>query len=554
MLVTLAIRDLLLIEEVELALGPGLCVLTGETGAGKSMILEALSFATGARADRSLVRAGADAASVTAVFAPEPGHPAFALMEARGLAPAEDIVLRRTIGEDGRSRGFINDNPVSVGLLREIGALLVELHTQFETQEFLQPVAHRALLDAFAGLERERGAVEAAHGRLVAARAALAAAEAEAARLSQDEAALREGALELAALNPGENEEVQLSERRALLMAAERISEDLNAAGEALSGASGLEARLGQALRRLERARAMAPELLGPPIDALGRALSEITESRALVEGAAAALADDRGALASVDDRLHALRDAARKFRVPVAELAALAAWMTDKVRGMDQGTEMLGRLSAEAADARGAYRAAAQTLSAGRRRAGDRLEAALKKELKPLKLDKAQFRVSIESDEAGPEAPHGIDRVVFEVATNPGAPFGPLHRTASGGELARFVLALKVCLAKGRAPASLVFDEIDQGVSGAVADAIGERLARLAKAGQVVLVTHSPQIAARADLHLRIAKTHRAQTSRFSVEALSPEGRREEVARMLSGAEITTEARAAAARLMSPL
>jgi DNA repair protein RecN (Recombination protein N) len=564
MLIGLSIRDVVLIETLDLAIGPGLTALTGETGAGKSIILDALGLATGARADAGLVRRGANQAQATAIFAPEREHPVWAYLDEKGLSYAldEDLVLRRQLSADGRSRAFVNDQAASVGVLRDLGAMLLEVHGQHETVGMLDARTHRPLLDAFGGLRGEVAACSSAWSAWRAAREKADALREAANRSAADaeELTLRLG--ELDRLDPREGEETALAEQRALLGAAEKTLADIGAAREALGDS--LTHRLGQALRALERARERtaqagvsaegeAARRIAEAAAALDRTMVEADEAGAAIDAAAAAFDFEPGQLDAAEERLFALRAMARKLSVAVDELPATRLRFAEALRGAESSEEALKTADAEAAAARGRYLKAAKALSAARRAAGDRLAKVVEAELAPLKLDKARFRVAIEplgDDRAGPS---GADRVEFEVSTNPGAPFGGLGAIASGGELARFALALKASLA-GREDAAqplMIFDEVDQGVGGAVADAVGLRLKRLASEAQVLVVTHSPQVAARADAHWRVVKLGDGAKLRTGVETLSAAAREEEIARMLSGAEITDAARAAARALI---
>ncbi len=563
MLIGLGIRDVVLIEALDLAIGPGLTALTGETGGGKSIILDALGLAVGARADAGLVRQGRPQASAAAIFAPPAGHPAWAYLEDKGLTfePEEDIVLRRQLSADGRSRAFVNDQPTSVAVLRDLGALLLEVHGQHETVGLLDSRTHRPLLDAFGRLAGPAEACAQAWGVLRAARERAEALEAKAARASAeiDELTLRLG--ELDRLDPREGEGPALAEERALLGAAEKALADISSARDLMGGDS-LSARLGQALRALERARERTLQAGASADSAAARLIAAAAVDRALVEAGEAAAAIDSaadafdvepGRLEKAEERLFALRAMARKLSVPVEQLPTERLRMAESLRAIETAGDALKQAQAEAAAARSAWLETAATLTAARRKAGDDLALALAGELEPLKLDKARFRVSIEPLADAQAGPHGQDRVEFEISTNPGAPFGGLGDIASGGELARFALALKAALAgrgEGSSPV-MIFDEVDQGVGGAVADAVGVRLKRLAGQGQVLVVTHSPQVAARAEAHWRVAKSGEDGRVRTTVEVLEGKTREEEIARMLAGAEVTDAARAAARALM---
>ncbi|HEY3797948.1 MAG TPA: DNA repair protein RecN [Caulobacteraceae bacterium] len=564
MLIGLGVRDVVLIERLDLAFGPGLTALTGETGAGKSIILDALGLATGRRADAGLVRRGAEQAAATAIFAPGVGHAAWSLLEDKGLsfAPDEDLVLRRTLSADGRSRAFVNDQAVSIAVLRELGALLLEVHGQHETVGLLDPASQRPLLDAYGDLSAELAACGEAWSGWRAARDRAQALRNDAGRAADEVEELTHRLAELDRLDPRDGEETALAEERALLGAAEKTLADIAAAADALAGDASSH-RLAQALRALERARervavsgagmeSQSVQRLGEALAATERALSELTEAAAAIDAAAAAFDAEPDRLEKAEERLFALRGMARKLGVAVEALPAARATFAERLQLIERGEEALAEADKAAAAARGRYAAAAEQLSAARRAAADRLSTAVEAELGPLKLDRARFRVAVEPLDDDRAGPSGADRVRFEIATNPGAPFGPLGSIASGGELARFALALKVSLA-GRSTAQplLIFDEVDQGVGGAVADAVGKRLQRLAADAQLLVVTHSPQVAARADSQWRVLKLGEGDKIRTEVEVLSEAAREEEIARMLSGAQVTAEARAAARALM---
>jgi DNA repair protein RecN (Recombination protein N) len=560
MLIGLQIRDVVLIEALDLSIGPGLTALTGETGAGKSIILDALGLATGARADAGLVRRGAAQAVASAAFAPAPDHPVWELLEEKGLAYArdEDLVLRRTLSADGRSRAFVNDQATGVGVLKELGEALLEVHGQHETVGLLDARTHRPLLDAYGALDAEP--VAAAWRGWREARERVEALRADVARSAAETEELTFRLSELDRLDPREGEETALADERAVLGAAEKALSDIGAAREAFEGLGG---RVAGAIRALERARERAMTAgaaadgsavtrLAAAAEALDRVLVEAGEAEAAVDSAAAAFDFEPDRLEKAEERLFDLRGLARKLSVSVDELPLLRVRFAERLRAVESSEAELKAAEADLAQARGAYLAAAQALTAARRAAGERLAEAVMAELAPLKLDKARFRVAVEplpEDRAGPA---GLDRVAFEISTNPGAPFGDLGSIASGGELARFALALKASLAgRGTGPQPLmIFDEVDQGVGGAVADAVGLRLKRLAGAAQVLVVTHSPQVAARAEAHWKILKAG-GEHVRTAVEVLAPADREEEIARMLAGAQITDAARAAARALM---
>ncbi len=562
MLIGLWIRDVVLIEALDLSIGPGLTALTGETGAGKSIILDALGLAVGARADAGLVRRGAAQAAASAVFAPSPTHPVWDILEEKGLSYArdEDLVLRRTLSADGRSRAFVNDQATGVGVLKEIGESLLEVHGQHETVGLLDARTHRPMLDAFGGLEAQGAAVAERWRAWKAARENVETLRAAVGRSAADLEELSLRLTELDRLDPREGEETELAEERAVLGAAEKALTDIGAAREVFEG---LSSRVAGAVRALDRAReralaagagegGAAVSRLAEASAALDRVLVEAHEAEAAIDAAAEAFEFEPDRLEKAEERLFDLRGLARKLGVSVEELPLIRTRFAERLRAMETSEDDLKAAEAELAAARTAYLADAGKLSQARRAAGDRLAKAVSAELPPLKLDKARFQVAVEALPEDRAAPAGLDRVAFEVATNPGAPFGDLGAIASGGELARFALALKAALAGRGGPQPLmIFDEVDQGVGGAVADAVGLRLKRLAKDAQVLVVTHSPQVAARAEAHWRIAKAGEGERLRTAVEPLPPAEREEEIARMLAGAEVTDAARAAARALM---
>jgi DNA repair protein RecN (Recombination protein N) len=552
MLVALAIRDIVLIDRLDIEFSRGMTVLTGETGAGKSILLDSLSLALGGRGDSALVRHGASQGDVTAVFDIGGDHPVRALLEDSGFAIEGDLILRRVQGSDGRSRAFINDQPVSAGLLREVGAGLVEIHGQHDDRAMIEPATHRQLLDAFGGLEDETEAVADAERALRAADGAVAELERRIAAAQKEADYLRASVTSLTALAPREGEEEELAVKRQQMMRAEKVAGDINEAHEVVAGTGSPIPTLSSLLRRLERKGGEAGGLLNDAIAAIGRALDGLEDGARALEAAMAAAEFDPKELERSEARLFALRAEARKHSVAVDGLAALAERMAADLAALETGEAQLAELQKAAGAARSRYDAAAATLSKKRLEAARRLEKSVNAELPALKLERAAFMVGIESD---PEriSPDGIDAVTFNVRTNPGTRPGPLMKVASGGELARFLLALKVALAdRGSAP-TLVFDEIDTAVGGAVAEAIGKRLGRLAERVQVLAVTHAPQVAARAGAHLLVAKAPRKRGAEVvtNVEGLDDGARREEIARMLSGATITDEARAAAERLI---
>ncbi len=552
MLNALSIRDVVLIEALDLDFGPGLAVLTGETGAGKSILLDALGLVLGARGDSGLVRHGAAQSVVTASFeTPAPDGPIAALLADNGLDldSGEPLMIRRLVKADGGSRAFVNDQPASAGLLRELGAMLVEIHGQHDDRGLLNPRGHRALLDAFA--RTDTAAVNAAWRDWRTALAKLDEARAVQEVAERDRDYLAHAVEELTKLSPEPGEEALLAERRATMQRGERAAGELAAVADLLDGSDGALSRLRQAARILERASDAHPALV-EALAAIDRAIVEGAGAQDQIDAAAEALAFDPAVLEADEARLFELRGLARKHRVQPDDLAALAADMAERLALVEGGERSIAGLTRAAAVAEARYADAAQALSAQRTEAAARLDAAVMTELAPLKLDAARFRtavVALPRDQWGPD---GSDRVEFEVSTNPGAPFAPLMKIASGGELSRFILALKVALAEEGGARALVFDEIDRGVGGAVASAIGERLSRLSGRNQVLVVTHSPQVAARGDRHYRIAKSSDGTVTRTGVTPLDADERREEIARMLSGAEVTPEARAQAQRLLA--
>jgi len=531
MLRSLSIRDIVLIEALDLDLRPGLNVLTGETGAGKSILLDALGLALGARGRAEMLRPGAEAGSVTAAFEIAPGHPARAILAdagiGAGIAAGDDLILRRVLTGDGRARGFVNDQRASAETLRALGAALVEVHGQHDDRGLLNPAGHRALLDAFAGAEAERAAVRAAWGAWRAAQADLAEAERQAAEAARDEDFLRHAVAELEAFDPQPGEDAALDVARRRMQAASRIGEEVARAAQEI-GPQGAEGAIATAARRLDRAAAQAEGALDEALAALERAMTELGEAQAGVERALEALDADPAALERAEERLFALRALARKHQVAPDDLAGLAGDLAARLAAIDGGAARLGGLSRAVDAARAAYDEAAAALSAKRADAARRLDRAVTAELAPLKMERAAFHTQV-----APDAP------------------GPIDRIASGGELSRFLLALKVCLSARAEGLTLVFDEIDRGVGGATADAVGRRLARLARGAQVLVVTHSPQVAARGAWHWRIEKVAERGLARTRVVALAPEARTEEIARMLAGETVTPGARLAAAALL---
>lgn len=548
MLTSLSIRDIVLIEALDLDFSRGLGVLTGETGAGKSILLDALGLALGDRADSGLVRQGSAQASVTASFDPSGAATTLLSMNDLVIGAGEELIVRRTVRADGGSRAFVNDQPVSAALLRELGVLLVEIHGQHDDRGLINPRGHRALLDAFAGAKT--AAVAEAFEAMREAEAALENARTALADAERDREWLEHAVAELRAFAPEPGEEAHLAERRATMQRGERIAGELDLVNELVEGSEGGNSKLRQAARILDRIANDHPAL-AEALAAVDRAINEGALAEQQLREAARALAYDPAALEADEARLFELRGLARKHRVQPDQLAELADELAAKFDAIEAGSEGLAQLEVRLAEARRAYGDAAAALSEERVAAAAKLDAAVAAELAPLKLDSARFRTVVTPLAETQWGPHGTDRVEFEIATNPGAPFAPLIKIASGGELSRFILALKVALAEQGGAATMIFDEIDRGVGGAVASAIGDRLSRLASGAQVIVVTHSPQVAARGDAHLYISKSSEGTVTRTSVRILDEAQRREEIARMLSGAEVTDEARAQAGRLL---
>jgi DNA repair protein RecN (Recombination protein N) len=550
-LTALTIRDVVLIDALTVEFGRGLCVLTGETGAGKSIVLDSLGLALGARSDAGLVRPGAGAATVTAAFQVPGDHPALLLLAEQAVDDGGEILLRRTVRADGGSRAFVNDQAVSASLLRALGDRLIEIHGQQDDRGLLNSAGHRDLLDAFAGLDALRQKVASAHKAWRAAEQAVRDAQEAIATADRDRDWLSHAVDELTQLAPKPGEDVQLADRRSTMQRGAKIGEDLGQVDSLMSGADGGAGQLRQAARRLERLAAQEP-LLVPVLETLDRAVAEALEAEAQLDAAKHALAFDPDELEATETRLFELRAAARKFRCRVDELPTVTADLAQRLELLHSGTAALAGLDAALKQARSVYTEAAAQLSAARQDSASRLDGAVAGELAPLKLEAARFRTQLAILDEADWGVAGKDRVAFEISTNPGAPFGPLTKIASGGELSRFVLALKVALAEGQGATTMIFDEIDRGVGGAVAAAVGERLARLADKAQVIVITHSPQVAARANHHWRISKSLVGGLARTDVVLLDDQARREEIARMLSGDQVTDEARAQAQRLLA--
>ena len=553
MLATLSIRDIVLIDRLDLSFSKGMSVLTGETGAGKSILLDSLTLATGGRGDAGLVRSGAEMGQVTAQFDLPLNHPVFAVLRDNGIDTEEgNIILRRQQMSDGRTKAFVNDQPVSAQVLKTIGAMLVEIHGQHDDRALVDARIHRSLIDAFGNLGKQKTAVAEAYQTWRAARKSVEDLQKQLEEARRQADYLRHAADELGKLGAQEGEEEQLSIRRAQLMAAEKISADLREAFEALDSSASPVPVLASMLRKLQKKAENAPQHLARGIEELTKAIDALGEAHAAFDVALRDMDFDPRELERNEERLFALRGMSRKYQVQVHDLPALAERYTSEVDLIDHSEQQLGKLQKSLQLAASAYNAAAEILSAARRKTAQKLDKAVMAELKPLKLDRAVFVTQIDSK---PEtiSEEGMDQISFYVQTNPGMPPGPLMKIASGGELARFMLALKVVLADAGSAPTLIFDEIDTGVGGAVAEAVGDRLARLATRVQVLCVTHSPQVAAKATSHLHINKEavsrDRVATRVVSLDAAR---RKEEIARMLSGAAVTDEARAQAAKLLS--
>jgi DNA repair protein RecN (Recombination protein N) len=554
MLIQLSIRDIVLIERLDLAFETGLSVLTGETGAGKSILLDSLSLALGGRGDGDLVRHGEDKGQVTAVFDVAMDHGARKLLRDNGIDDDGDLIFRRSQSADGRTKAFVNDQPLSVQLMRQAGQLLVEIHGQHDDRALVDTNAHRMLLDAFAGLTEDVQQMSGLYRIWRDTERTLKKHREKVENAAREADYIRSSVEELEALSPQDGEEDDLADRRSKMMKAERIAGDISEASEFLNGNASPVPHIASLVRRLERKSHEAPGLLEETVALLDAALDQLSNAQMEVEAALRKTEYDPKELERVEERLFALRAASRKYSVPVTGLPALAERMIVELADLDAGEERLGRLEAELAIAKAAFDVAARSLSDKRHHAGEALASAVMAELPALKLERARFMVEISSSEETATA-DGIDTVEFHVQTNPGTRPGSIMKVASGGELSRFLLALKVALAdRGSAP-TLVFDEIDTGVGGAVADAIGQRLKRLSERVQVLSVTHAPQVAARAATHLLISKGPSSDGSEkifTRVAAMAPKDRTEEIARMLAGASVTDEARAAAARLLA--
>ncbi len=548
MLRGLDISDMLIIDRLELSFQPGLNVLTGETGAGKSILLDSLGFVLGWRGRADLVRQGAAQGEVTACFDLGPDHPARAVLEDAGLPVEDELILRRINTVEGRKTAWVNDRRCSGEVLRALSETLVELHGQHDDRGLLNPRGHRAILDAFGGLDGARAKVRAAWSEMARTRKAEAAAAKAQEEIRAEEEFLRHAVKELDKLAPEEGEEAALDIKRRTMQGAEKIRADVVNAYEAM-GQSGAEAQLADAFRWLDGAASRAEGMLEEPMAALNRAMIELDGAMDGVVRAIESMSFDPHELEDTEERLFAIRGLARKHDVQPDDLAGFADTLRAKLNALDAGEAEQAALRAQVKAAEAAYAAAAGALSAARSKAAAKLDKAVSAELAPLKMERAVFATKIADETEGPE---GRDEVSFTVATNPGAPAGPLNKIASGGELSRFLLALKVCLTKGQTGLTLIFDEIDRGVGGATADAVGRRLATIADGGQVLVVTHSPQVAALGAHHWQVAKSVSKGVTTTDVIPLSAPERVDEVARMLAGDTITDAAREAARALLN--
>ena len=559
MLTALSIRDVVLIERLDLSFGAGLTVLTGETGAGKSILLDSLGLALGQRAEQGLVRTGAEQASVTASFSPPAGHPALVLLAEQGVAEEDEVVLRRVVNRDGRSRAAVNDQPVGVGLLRRLGALLVEVQGQHEQMGLADPATHPGLLDAYGVSPALRTRTAGSWRRWQDAARALAQARTGLIEAQKEEEWLRHAASELSALAPAEGEEHQLAAERQRLQGGERRAESIAAAQAEIAPrdrrSPGPAAALRSAVRALQRlippGQHEAEGETAPAMAALERAEEALAEAETLLSRLATEAQADPRLLEQTEERLFALRAAGRKHGVSVAELPSLLLQLRERLGALDAGTAGLAELEAAADASRRQFAADAAALTSARQASATRLAVAVMRELPPLRLDKARFLVDVQPLDEARWSAAGADAVRFLIATNPGQAPGALDRVASGGELSRLMLALKVVLASGGSVPTLVFDEVDSGVGGATAAAVGDRLARVAEGVQVLVVTHSPQVAARGAAHLRVAKDTARNRTATTVAPLDGPARREELARMLAGETVTEAARAAADSLL---
>ena len=550
----LLIRDVVLIDRLDLNLETGLNVLTGETGAGKSILLGALGLALGFRGESRLVRQGAEEALVTAVFEVSEKNPVFKILENREIASTDGrIILRRVLRSDGRSKAFVNDQPIGIQFLREIGQALVEIHGQFENQRLLNESTHLSLLDAYGGLSKELMNTEKAFDLWSEAKKSRKSAEKKLEESRRDREFDIHALDELKKLDPKEGEELSLANRRSLMMNSEKLLSAMNLASNNLDGEEGAISKLRMAANSLDQVFEEKNSLMNEILSALGHAISEVSEAEALLENLANSLDLDPDDLEQAEERLFALRGLARKHDIEVDELTDFLNLLEKKVQESEEGDAAISELKRNELYALQAFKKESMALSRARKKKALEFDKEVTKELRPLKMEKTNFSTSVSDLNENLWGAHGQDKVVFQVSTNPGAPKGPLGKIASGGELARFTLALKAVLARGDLIMTLIFDEVDSGVGGAVADAVGERLEKLASndLGQVLVVTHSPQVAARGTHHWLVSKTNSNTDFGTSVNLLDDEGRKEEIARMLAGAEVTNEARAAADSLL---
>ncbi len=552
MLTGISIRDIVLIDKLDLSLEEGLTVLTGETGAGKSILLDSLGLATGARADRALVRQDQAHGSVSAEFYVKPEHPACQLLEQEGMDGGNGtVILRRQITADGRSRAWANDQPVSRGMLADLGGMLLEVHGQHDDRGLLEASAHRSLLDTFGKHAKHLALVAKAHKGLLHAQTALVQAETALVTAQKDEEYVLHAQEELTALNPVAGEEAELSEHRALMMQGEKLSDDLKAYHGDLTGRNGVDSTMRGVLRRMERTEGAASERLAPIVHALDRASVELSDGIESLEKLMRDMEFDPQDLEAVEERLFEIRRLARKHNCPPDQLADVFQSIEQQAQALSLGDEKVKEAREQLVKAEGQMEIAVLALRKARTASAVRLDKLVTAELPPLKLEKAIFRTSIEELDTPDWNALGGERITFEVKTNPSTPFGPMVKVASGGELARFILALKVVLAEGGSVPVMVFDEVDRGIGGATASAVGDRLKRLSDNAQILVVTHSPQVAARGDCQYQISKGDQGKITRTSVRLLASTERREEIARMLAGEEITDAARAAADQLL---
>ena len=548
MLKGLDIRDILIIDHLELSLRAGLNVLTGETGAGKSILLDSLGFVLGWRGPSDLVRQGAEQGEVSAWFDLPDDHPVLDLLEQHGLPVSQELILRRINGREGRKTAWIDDRRVSGELLRKLSEHLVELHGQHDDRGLLNAKGHRNLLDEYGQYGALKAAVAKAWGEKERARKAVELESEAVTELRREEEFLRHAVAELSALDPKPGEADALDAKRRLMQASTRVRADVSKAHHAL-GREGAEALLDDAQRWLQEAAAQLNDELDAPLDSLSRVMNDLQDTLNEVEACLDAIGFNPHELETLEERLFAMRGLARKHDVHADALADLAGDLEARLLRLDAGADNLNALRAAQAEAENVYAARAAELQLARSAAAEKLDQAMALELAPLKMERAVFETRLTAAAAGPE---GIDQIDFCVATNPGAPAGPLGKIASGGELSRFLLALKVCLNAGNSHATLIFDEIDRGVGGATADAVGRRLAELAQSGQVLVVTHSAQVAALGDAQFQVSKHQTDSHTVSRIKQLDREERVDEIARMISGTQVTDAARVAAQTLIA--